>query len=122
MGQIKMVRVYEFDPGMKGKRMLVDRLWPRGIKKETIEPFLWEKEITPTSDLRKWFNHDPERFEAFKEDYVKELEENPEADDFLKKVSDILKEEDLILLYAAKDKTYNHVVILKDWIEEKLDA
>lgn len=118
--QIKLMRVYEMDDTTKGSRILVDKVWPRGVAKKKLEPFYWAKEITPSTELRKWFDHKEEKFEKFKKKYLDELEANPAKEDFLKKIRDILKEEDVIFLYGAKDKKINHVVILKDWIERNL--
>ncbi len=120
MHEIIAVRVYEWDISIKGYLILVDRLWPRGVKKESIEPFYWAKEITPSTEIRKWFDHKPERFDEFKKKYLEELDNNPEGPKFIEKIKDILKKQDVTLLYGAKDKKYNHVVILKEWIDKNL--
>jgi transcriptional regulator, MarR family len=99
---------------------LVDRLWPRGISKERAALTRWEKEITPSPDLRKWFGHEPERFATFTELYRKELDANPAGEGFLSEIRDFLKEGNVTLVYAAKDPACNHVLVLKDWIEERL--
>lgn len=119
--EIKLMRTYDFDSSVKGQRVLVDKLWPRGIKKEKLEPMVWEKEIAPSSDLRKWFHHEPERFEEFEEKYLKELEENKKATEFSEKINEALKNQDVILLYSAKDEEHNNAVVLKKWLEKQIN-
>ncbi|MGI6052431.1 MAG: DUF488 domain-containing protein [Bilifractor sp.] len=118
--QLKTLRVYELNPDTAGYRILVDRLWPRGLRKEALSPFVWAKDIAPTNDLRKWYGHDPDRFEEFTRKYREELENNPDADKFVKDVGDILKDQDVLLLFAAKDKEANQAVVLKKWLEERI--
>lgn len=120
MTKIQMKRVYEEVSKKDGYRILVDRLWPRGVKKEELPYDLWAKKITPSSEIRKAFNHEEEKFATFKNDYRYELNENPEVDNFIETVADALKEGNVTLLYAAKNEKVNHVVILKDYIEEQL--
>ena len=120
-GKLLMMRVYDIDDTCKGVRILVDRLWPRGIKKESLEPFEWAKEITPSTQIRKFFDHKAERFSEFSKLYMAELEGNPEADKFKNHIKNILKTENVILLYAAKDLMINHVQVLKKYLEEKSD-
>lgn len=118
--QLKILRVYDLKPDTKGYRILVDRLWPRGLRKEALSPFVWAKDIAPTNDLRKWYGHDPDRFEEFTRKYQEELESNPNADKFVKDVGDILKDQDVLLLFAAKDREENQAAVLKKWLEERL--
>lgn len=118
--QLKTLRVYELNPDTAGYRILVDRLWPRGLRKEALSPFVWAKDIAPTNDLRKWYGHAPDRFEEFTRKYREELENNPDADKFVKDVGDILKDQDVLLLFAAKDKEANQAAVLKKWLEERL--
>lgn len=120
MTELKMKRVYEEAAESDGYRILVDRLWPRGVKKEELAYDLWAKDITPSTDSRKAFNHEEDKFETFKRDYRLELHENSELDAFIETVADALKDENVTLLYAAKDQKINHVVVLKDYIEEQL--
>lgn len=122
MHEIKLKRVYEDPQENDGYRILVDRLWPRGVKKEELKYDSWAKEITPSNEIRKWFNHDPEKFEQFKSAYLEELTENEETADFIKEVKDELEEQNVTLLYAAKDEKINHVVILKDFLEEQKNS
>jgi uncharacterized protein YeaO (DUF488 family) len=118
--KIKRIRVYEMEDCPKEGRFLVDKVWPRGVKKEKLEPFYRAKEITPSTKLRKWFGHKEENFSKFKEKYLEELENNPAKEDFLQKAKETLEKSDLILLYAAKDEKINHVVILQERIEDHL--
>lgn len=119
--QIKLVRVYELEDSIMGARILVDKLWPRGISKQDLQPFYWVKEMTPSTDLRQWFDHKAERFPDFKEKYLKELEQNQSGEAFIKRITDLLDEQDVILLYGAKDPEINHAVILKEWLEKKIE-
>ncbi len=120
MTEIKMKRVYDEMEEMDGYRILVDRLWPRGVKKEDLPYDEWAKDITPSSEIRKAFNHEEAKFTQFKKDYIFELTENDEAGPFIKKVQEQLEEQNVTLLYAAKDTKNNHVVILKEWLEKNL--
>lgn len=118
--QIKTIRVYDVTPETEGYRILVDRLWPRGLRKEALAPFTWKKDIAPSNDLRKWFGHDPDRFEEFALRYRKELDDNPCADAFVKEVENTLRDQDVLLIYAAKNKEGNQAVVLKTWLQGKL--
>lgn len=122
MHEIKLKRVYEDPQENDGYRILVDRLWPRGVKKEELKYDSWAKEITPSNEIRKWFNHAPEKFEQFKSAYLEELTENEETADFIKEVKGELEKQNVTLLYAAKDEKINHVVILKDFLEEQKNS
>ena len=117
-----MKRIYEAPGETDGSRVLVDRLWPRGIKKEKAELTAWEKTIAPTNELRKAFGHDPEKFPAFAQKYTDELENNPESEPFLEKIKSFLDAGNVTLLYGAKDPEHNNAVVLKDWIEKKSAA
>lgn len=119
MGNLQIKRVYESPEESDGYRVLVDRLWPRGESKEKAALDEWNKDITPTPELRKWFGHKPERFAEFKERYLAELNQNQAAYDFAAKVQDLLKSQNVTLLYAAHDLRINHAVILKDWLAER---
>lgn len=121
MSKLKMKRVYEEAETSDGFRILVDRLWPRGVKKEELPYDLWAKEITPSNESRKKFDHDPEKFDDFKRDYLNELAENEEADAFIQTVEEQLEEQEVTLLYAAKNTEVNHVVVLMDWLNKQLD-
>lgn len=113
---LKLKRVYDDVSQQDGKRILVDGVWPRGIKKEDLEHDEWYKEIAPSSDLRKWFDHDPDKWEEFKKKYKKELKEQKDLIDQIKKDSD---GHNVTLLYAAKDEEHNQAVVIKEYIENK---
>lgn len=108
---VNIKRVYDAPDEDDGKRILVDRLWPRGMTKEKAQVDLWLKEIAPTTELRKWFEHDPEKWEAFKKRYIKELQENKEPVSILK---DAVKRGKVTLLYGAKDEEHNEALVLKN--------
>ena len=122
-GDIELKRVYEPSSPEDGRRVLVDRLWPRGLKKEEAHLFAWCREAAPSPDLRAWFGHRPERFEAFRTRYEAELRDNP---DRRRAVDELLGwaggEEGLTLLYAAKDERHNQAVVLRDHLRARLDA
>lgn len=111
---ITIERVY--NPVKPGKqyRVLVDRLWPRGISKERTLWNEWMKDISPSDELRKWFNHDPNKWEQFKQRYKEELTNKQKE---LKMLKDLEKEHGVLtLVYAAKDETHNNASILKEAI------
>lgn len=111
--QIQIKRIYEgLDPS-DGYRVLIDRLWPRGVKKETAHLDEWLKTISPSDDLRKWFNHDPEKFKEFRELYIKELADKK---DELMRLHKISLKQTVTLLFAAKDELYNNAQVLQDLI------
>ena len=113
---IKTERIYNAPPG-SGVRILVDRLWPRGMTKEAANVDLWQKEIGPSDELRKWFGHDPGKWDEFKKRFFKELDGKAElVDQLIAKA----RESDLVFLYAAKDEQHNNAVALKEYIEIKM--
>lgn len=104
----------------KGTRILVDRIWPRGISKQDANLDYWLKEVAPTTELRKWFNHDPKLYAAFKEKYEKELRENDDQKEALDELKEIVRSNNnIVLLYAAKDTEHNQAVVLKEILEDK---
>ena len=106
---IKIKRVYEKSDKEDGKRILVDRLWPRGLTKEKASVDLWLKEIAPSTELRKWFDHDPKKWEEFQQRYLRELKKNSEPVQTLKQE---LKKGKVTLLYGAKDEEHNEAIVL----------
>lgn len=113
---IKIKRIYEKPLPSDGYRMLVDRLWPRGISKKTAALDQWNKEIAPSTALRKWFGHQPERIEEFTQKYKEEL---ATKNDELDKIKALAQTQNLTLLYAAKDKQINHAKILLEVVSNK---
>lgn len=108
-------RIYETASPNDGYRLLVDRLWPRGISKAKALLDEWDKELAPTSELRKWFNHQPELFEAFSIKYKEELAAH--HDDLLR-IKKISTKQQVCLLYGAKDEFHNQAVVLKSVLED----
>lgn len=118
MNELRCKRIYEPAEETDGCRILVDRLWPRGIKKENAGLNVWAKEIAPSSELRRWFAHDPAKFDAFKKSYREELDTSSASQEFRNWCKEELREHPVTLLYAAKDEHCNHAVVLKEWLEE----
>lgn len=116
MNQIILHRIYDKSITPEGIRILIDRLWPRGIKKEDANIDYWFKEVAPSSELRKWFGHKPERFEEFRLKYLQELRNDEEKCQKVDEICQMLDEDNVILLYGAKDIEKNHAVVLKEEI------
>jgi uncharacterized protein YeaO (DUF488 family) len=113
-----MIRIKRaYDPGAKedGARFLVDRLWPRGVKKEALDVAAWCKEVAPSDELRRWFNHDPNKWKDFQRRYLAELVPNPAA---WQPLLDAAEQGDITLLYSAHDTEHNNAVALKAYLEE----
>lgn len=115
----KIKRIYETPAPEDGYRVLIDRLWPRGIKKEQAKVDLWMKEIAPSQELRKWFCHDPELFPQFREYYLNELTEDPLHKEQVEILKQKLMEEPVTLMYAAKDQVHNHAIVLYEFLLDK---
>jgi uncharacterized protein YeaO (DUF488 family) len=120
MKLIKIKRIYEPPEEDDGYRVLVDRLWPRGISKEKANIEEWAKSITPSTEIRKEFHHDPALMEEFKRKYIHELEHNELSDEFADRIRQKLEHVNVTLIYAAKSQTINHATILKKWLEERI--
>ncbi|MCL2888096.1 MAG: DUF488 family protein [Elusimicrobia bacterium] len=114
-------RVYESPSKEDGYRILVDRLWPRGISKERAQLYRWAKEISPSAELRREFGHEMEKFGWFKKAYEAELNKNPETKNFIEEVKTLLKKDNVTLVYGAKDEKINHAIALKDYVNKKLE-
>ncbi|MBF1705551.1 MAG: DUF488 domain-containing protein [Selenomonas sp.] len=122
MAEIRIKRVYEAPAEDDGFRVLVDRLWPRGISKEHAALSDWWKDIAPTPELRKWCGHKAENFAAFTEKYRTELSTGTAAPTHTKTVAEHLaKGENVTLLYGAKDPQLNQAVVLRDWMNGMMD-
>ena len=109
---VRIKRIYDEPAAGDGCRVLVDRLWPRGVSKEKAALDLWLKDVAPSPDLRTWFGHKPERFEEFVAKYREELDKNPAVGE----LREIMKNKDVTLLYAARDPKVNHAAVLKDYL------
>jgi uncharacterized protein YeaO (DUF488 family) len=114
--KIKIRRVYDEAKKEDGKRILVDRLWPRGLTKARAKVDLWLKEIAPSVALRKWFGHEPSKWGDFKRRYSAELERNRDQVALLKREIAAGK---VTLIYGAKDQEHNAAVVLKEFLERK---
>ena len=117
---IKAKRVYDEVEKDDGIRVLVDRLWPRGIKKEEVKIDLWLKEVAPSIELRKWFSHDPFRWKEFCKRYREELIKDEEKKIALSELTKIATRGKLTLVYSAKDKEHNNAIVLKKLLESLL--
>lgn len=115
MPKLQIKRVYEPVEKSDGIRILVDRLWPRGLRKEDVNIDHWIKQVAPSVELRKWFNHDPVKWDEFQFRYLHELKENPAIDE----LRDMIDQGKMVtLLYAAHDQHHNHALMLLQYLKE----
>ena len=114
MASIEIKRVYEPRSRSDGERILVDRLWPRGLRKTEAAIDIWKKDVAPTPSLRKWFDHRADRFTVFTRRYREELKTNPVVAEILEAIGD----RKATLLYAARDATVNHAVVLAEFLKK----
>lgn len=115
---IRLKRAYEAPGSEDGRRYLVDRLWPRGVKKEALQLDGWLKEVAPSNELRRWFGHDPARWEEFQQRYAAELDAQPQNWQPLLAAA---RAGDLTLVYAARDEAHNDAVVLRGYLMQKLE-
>ncbi|MGI0100853.1 MAG: DUF488 domain-containing protein [Candidatus Micrarchaeaceae archaeon] len=114
---ILIKRVYEKFFITDGRRVLVERLWPRGIRRNTPNVDIWLKNVAPTTELRKWYMHDPKKWVSFKKRYLKELESNKAFEHLIK----IAQSTDPVtLVYSARDERHNSAIVLRQYLERKL--
>lgn len=114
MEKIGIKRIYDEVDGKDGYRILVDRIWPRGLKKEDAQLDEWNKDIAPSTELRKWFGHEPKKYGDFSKKYRKELDSKSEE---LEQIRNVAKRQKVTLLYAAKDKKHNQALVLQEVLE-----
>ena len=112
---VRIKRIYDKPASSDGERILVDRLWPRGVSKEKAALDMWLKDVAPSTALRVWFDHKPERFAEFSEKYREELRQNPAVAVLRELYS---KKPNVTLLYADKDPRINHAVVLRQYLEQ----
>jgi uncharacterized protein YeaO (DUF488 family) len=112
-------RAYEPPSRNDGTRILVDRLWPRGLKKADIRVERWMRELGPSTELRRFFGHDPQRWQEFHKRYRKELKQ-AEAQRLLQELLDIARKGKLTLVYSARDEKHNQALVLKELLESQL--
>jgi len=113
---IQVKRVYDPPDAKDGARFLVERLWPRGIKKEALQMQDWLKDVAPSGELRRWFSHDPAKWREFQRRYFKELDGNREAWQLLLQAA---RRRNVTLLYSARDTEHNNAVALKEYLEKQ---
>jgi uncharacterized protein YeaO (DUF488 family) len=118
---VKVKRAYEEPSPADGRRILVDRLWPRGIKKTAADLTAWLKDLAPSDDLRRWFDHNPERWEEFHRRYFQELAD-PEKTMLLQDLVTQARQGTVTLVYAAHDRDHNNAVVMKTFLEDRLQA
>ena len=116
---ISLKRAYDPVDKSDGARFLVDRLWPRGVKKELLHVESWEKAVAPSDELRKWFGHVPEKWPEFRRRYFAELDKKPEA---LKLLLHAAQTGNITLVYGARDTEHNDAVALKEYLEKKIPS
>jgi|SRR5690554_2620132 len=114
--RIQTKRAYLPAQASDGKRLLVDRLWPRGVSKDEAKIDQWLKELAPTTELRKWFAHDVAKWPEFEKRYKAELSDNPLLDELII----LAKSTDICLVYAAKDELHNNAQVIKAYLESRL--
>lgn len=114
---LKLRRVYEDPAPGEGTRFLVERLWPRGMKKEELKMKAWLKDVAPSPDLRKWYGHEVDKWPEFQKRYRAELKDNPEA---WKPLLEAARKGNVTLLYSARDTEHNSARVLKEFLEERL--
>ena len=114
--KIQIKRVYDGPSAADGTRILVDRLWPRGVSKAKAKVDLWLKDIAPSTPLRQWFGHDPGKWEEFKKRYKAELDHNNEA---VAQLKDYMAKGTVTLVYGAKDQEHNDAVVLQEYVEKR---
>ncbi len=115
---IKLKRVYDERSAADGVRYLVERLWPRGVKKASLQLDGWIKDAAPSTELRKWFSHDPKKWDEFRRKYFAELDRAPEM---WEAISSAAREGTVTLLYSSHDTEHNNAVVLRDLVNEKLE-
>jgi len=111
---VKTKRVYERAASTDGARFLVDRVWPRGVRKTSLHIEAWLKDVAPSDALRHWFGHDPKKWDEFRRRYFRELEANPDA---VKPLLDAMRQGAITLVYGAHDTEHNNAVALKSYLE-----
>ena len=108
---VKLKRAYEHPSPEDGKRILVDRLWPRGLRKDAAALDQWAKDLAPSTELRKWFGHDPARWTEFRQRYLHELRQHSEL---LEDLRQLARDGPMTLVYAARDETHNEAIVIRD--------
>lgn len=116
---ISLHRVYDPDPPPKGRAYLVERLWPRGVRRDDLALDGWAKDAAPSTELRQWFGHDPARWAEFRRRYTRELDANP---DRWASLAAAARGGNLVLLYSSRDTEHNNAVVLRDYLARRTAA
>lgn len=116
---INLDRVYGNSPRGSGKRVLIDRLWPRGVRKDSLGLDMWLRELGPSDELRQWFGHRPDRWDEFRRRYREELRSEPQLA-LLDQLGELARRGPLTLLYSARDEQRNQAVVVREVLEERL--
>ena len=116
---VKIKRVYDKPSRDDGKRILIDRLWPRGLRKEEARIDEWLKEVAPSNELRKWFNHDPDKWEEFKKRFFAELEGRQ---DMVDGIIGSARKGTVTLLFGSKEERFNNAVALQEYVDSRITA
>lgn len=111
--RIEIARAYDVLPDDGSYRVLVDRIWPRGVSKETLKLDGWLKDLAPSAELRKWFNHQPERWDEFRRRYFQELENHPSP---VAELTAIIARQPVLLIYGSRDEQHNNAVALREYL------
>jgi uncharacterized protein YeaO (DUF488 family) len=117
--QIWLRRAYREPGPQDGIRVLVDRIWPRGVRREDLQLDAWLKEISPSENLRRWFDHDPEKWPEFKDRYRAELSERPDGRQALQELRRLAGKGRVTLVFGARETRFNNAVALKEFLEQK---
>jgi uncharacterized protein YeaO (DUF488 family) len=117
MGSIHLSRVYDHEPRADGHAFLVERLWPRGVRRDGLDLDGWCKEVAPSTELRKWFGHDPAKWAEFQRRYEAELDTDREA---WQPLVDLATKGDVTLLYSSRDREHNNAVVLREYLLRQL--
>jgi len=115
--RLQLKRIYDPPADIDGLRILVDRLWPRGLSKADAKIDFWAKEVAPSSELRRWYHHEPEKWPEFKRKYLIELQNNPEA---VQELIAKIENKNATLLFGSKETVLNNVAVLKEYLETLL--
>jgi uncharacterized protein YeaO (DUF488 family) len=117
VGTIRLARVHDPQAQPPGRRFLVERLWPRGVRRDDLHLDGWPKDVAPSTELRRWFGHDPQRWAEFRRRYLAELESSPEA---VRPLLEAASAGDVTLLYSARDREHNSAVVLHEHLLGRL--
>jgi uncharacterized protein YeaO (DUF488 family) len=116
VGAIRLTRIYDHEPRPPGKVFLVERLWPRGVRRDEIDLDGWLKDVAPSTELRQWFSHDPTKWQQFRRRYTAELDAHPQA---WQPLIEAAAAGDVTLLYSSRDREHNNAVVLRDYLQAR---